>query len=128
MPYKAESPDDPALAKMSSDEAYFSPISGVLADYSYNAILAGRSYFLQMVEDVEIVSLFAKARLNSDAELSVTGYDGASTLASAAAEALPNTLLVETPEHPPIKWSELVEHRRENWPIEVLLPGGAYIH
>jgi pimeloyl-ACP methyl ester carboxylesterase len=128
MPYKVESPDDPALAKMSSDESYFSPISGVLADYSYNAILTGRPYFLQMIEDVEIVSRFARVRLNAGNELSIMGLDGASTLASAAVEALPNTRLVKTPDDPPIKWSELVDQKRETWPIEVLLPGGAYIH
>ena len=33
MPYKAASPDDPALAQMNFEQAYFSPISGVLADY-----------------------------------------------------------------------------------------------
>jgi hypothetical protein len=113
---------------MSSDESYFSPISGVLADYSYNAILTGRPYFLQMIEDVEIVSRFARVRLNAGNELSIMGLDGASTLASAAVEALPNTRLVKTPDDPPIKWSELVDQKRETWPIEVLLPGGAYIH
>jgi pimeloyl-ACP methyl ester carboxylesterase len=127
MPYKVESPDDPALAKMSADESYFSPISGVLADYSYNAILTGRPYFLQMIEDVEIVSKFATARLHPGNELSIAGVAGGSTLASAAVETLPKMRLV-TPEHPPTKWSELVEQKRENWPIEVLLPGGAYIH
>jgi hypothetical protein len=35
---------------------------------------------------------------------------------------------VKTPDDPPIKWSELVDQKRETWQIEVLLPGGAYIH
>jgi hypothetical protein len=27
-----------------------------------------------------------------------------------------------------LKWSELVEQRQEIWPIQYLVPGGAYIH
>lgn len=128
MPYKVESPDDPALAKMSADESYFSPISGVLADYSYNAILTGRPYFLQMIEDVEIASRFAVARLSAGDQLAIAGLGDAFTLASAAAETLPNIRLDEGSRPATIKWSELVEQKRESWPIEVLLPGGAYIH
>lgn len=128
MPYKVESPDDPALAKMSADESYFSPISGVLADYSYNAILTGRPYFLQMIEDVEIASRFAVARLSAGDQLAIAGLGDAFTLASAAAETLPNIRLDESSRPATIKWSELVEQKRESWPIEVLLPGGAYIH
>ena len=27
----------------------------------------------------------------------------------------------------PLSWAELVERKREQWPIQYLLPGGAYI-
>jgi len=27
-----------------------------------------------------------------------------------------------------LKWSELVEQKRETWPIQYLLPSGAYVH
>jgi len=27
-----------------------------------------------------------------------------------------------------LKWSEIVEQKKESWPIQYLLPGGAYIH
>jgi hypothetical protein len=27
-----------------------------------------------------------------------------------------------------VKWSELVEQKQELWPIQYLMPGGAYIH
>jgi hypothetical protein len=27
-----------------------------------------------------------------------------------------------------LKWSDLVERKQELWPIQYLLPGGAYIH
>src|SRR6202045_3680017 len=60
MPYKAESPDDPALAQMDLGHAYINPLSGVLAGYVYNSILTGRPYFLQMIEDVEIAGRFLK--------------------------------------------------------------------
>jgi hypothetical protein len=27
-----------------------------------------------------------------------------------------------------LRWSDLVEQRQEQWPIQFLVPGGAYIH
>ena len=128
MPYKAVSPDDPALAQMSFDQAYESPISGVLADYVYNSILTGRPYFLQMIEDVEIASRFSRAKLNPTQELLVTGSGNAYTVASAAVEILPHSKLLPDPASQILKWSEVVRVKRELWPIELLLPGGAYLH
>ncbi|MGC2327777.1 MAG: acetylxylan esterase, partial [Candidatus Sulfotelmatobacter sp.] len=68
MPYKAASPDDPALAQLDFDHAYVNPVSGVLADYVYNSILTGRPYFLQMIEDVEIATRFFRAQVNLRAD------------------------------------------------------------
>jgi hypothetical protein len=128
MAYKAASPDDPALAQLDFDHAYVSPISGVLADYVYNSILTGRPYFLQMIEDVEIAIRFFKAQVNLRAEIAVAGASGTFTLASAISETLPNTKLLSEPDGQVIQWSELVNRKTELWPIEYLLPGGAYIH
>ena len=89
MPYKAVSPDDPALAQLDFDHAYVNPLSGVLADYGYNALLTGRPYLLQMIEDAEIVTRFFKGAINPKVNISVTGANGASTLASAVSETLP---------------------------------------
>ena len=61
MPYKAVSEDDPTLAHLDFDHAYVNPVSSVLADYVYNALLTGRPYFLQMIEDAEIANRFASA-------------------------------------------------------------------
>ena len=128
MRYKASSPDDPTLAQLDFDHAYMSPLSGVLGDYVYNSLLTGRPYFLQMIEDVEIASRFAREKLNPHAEFMVTGMGDAYTLASAVSETLPNVRLLSQPDARIEKWSDLVKQERDLWPIEYLMPGGAYIH
>jgi pimeloyl-ACP methyl ester carboxylesterase len=128
MQYKAVSPDDPALAQLNFDQAYVSPISGVLADYVYNSLLTGRPYFLQMIEDVEIAAKFTSVKLAPGSALEATGTGDAVTLANAASETLPNIKVVSPPGARPLKWSELVDQKRELWPIQDLLPGAAYIH
>jgi cephalosporin-C deacetylase-like acetyl esterase len=128
MSYKAASPDDPALAQLDFDRAYVSPVSGVLADYVYNSILTGRPYFLQMIEDAEIATRFFKAQVNLRAEFAVTGSNGTFPLASAISQTLPNIKLLSEPDGQVIPWSELVNQKTELWPIEYLLPSGAYIH
>jgi hypothetical protein len=128
MPYKATSPDDPALAQMDSDLAYVSPLSGVLADYIYNSVLTGRPYFLQMIEDVEIAIGFVRWKANPAADLMITGTGDAYTVASAVAETLPGVRLLPQPDARIEKWSDLVTQERELWPIQYLLPAGAYVH
>jgi pimeloyl-ACP methyl ester carboxylesterase len=127
MPYKAESPDDPALAKMSFEESYVSPLSGVLADYVYNSVLTGRPYFLQMLEDVEIASRFSRVQLKSGTQLNIGGNGNSFTLASSSAEVLPNIKFLPQGNSQLPKWSAIIEEKRELWPIQLLLPGGAYI-
>ena len=127
MPYKAASPDDPTLARLDFDEAYVSPISGVLAGYVYNSILTGRPYFLQMIEDAEIATRFVQSKVDSRAQITVVGTNSGYTLASAISEALPGVKLLPSAGHI-IEWSELVSQKTELWPIQYLLPGGAYIH
>jgi cephalosporin-C deacetylase-like acetyl esterase len=128
MAYKAVSPDDPALAQLDIDHAYVNPLSGVLSDYVYNSLLTGRPYFLQMIEDAEIATRFFQGHFNPQAEFVVTGTNDAYTLASAVSETLPNVRLLPQPDIQIIKWSEIVDLKTELWPIEYLLPGGAYVH
>ena len=128
MQYKAISPDDPALSGLVADQWYSNSLSSVLADYVYNSVLTGRPYFLQMIEDVEIAARFAQEKFNAQAEFTVSGSGEASTLASAAAETLPHFKLMSQPESHALRWSELVDEKRELWPIQDLLPGGAYVH
>lgn len=128
MRYKAVSEDDPTLAHLDFDHAYVNPVSGVLPDYVYNSILTGRPYLLQMIEDVEITTRFINSKFNSDPEIFVTGDGSGYTLASATAETLPHTKLLKQPDVQSLKWSELVEQKSELWPIQFLLPDGAYIH
>jgi hypothetical protein len=126
MPFKATSIDDPALAQLDFDHAYMSPISGVLADYVYNSLLTGRPYFLQMIEDAEIASLFARTKLSSG-EISITAKGEAYTLAYSVAEVIDGIKLKPQPDERIMKWSQIVAQKRELWPIQYLLPGGAYI-
>jgi cephalosporin-C deacetylase-like acetyl esterase len=126
MPFKATSIDDPALAQLDFDHAYMSPISGVLADYVYNSLLTGRPYFFQMIEDAEIASLFARTKLGPE-EISITAKGEAYTLAYSIAEVIDGIKLKPQPDERIIKWSQVIEQKRESWPIQYLLPGGAYI-
>ncbi len=128
MEYKAASPDDPALAQLDFDHAYVSPLSGVLAGYVYNSLLTGRPYLLQMIEDIEIAARFAGEKFEPAGEMAVTGVNGAYTLASAVAETLPKMKLLPQSDVHPIRWSEIVDQKSELWPIQYLLPGGAYVH
>jgi hypothetical protein len=127
MPYTAVSPDDPLLGKLDFNHAYVNPISGVLANYVYNSLLNGRPYFLQMIEDAEIARRFAAQKLQVNV-VAVRAAGDAYTLASAIAETLPGMSLLPEPNGNVLKWSEIVEQKRESWPIQYLLPSGAYIH
>jgi pimeloyl-ACP methyl ester carboxylesterase len=124
MAYKAVSPDDPLLSKLDYDAAYVNPISSVLADYVYNSLLIGRPYFLQMIEDVEIASRFVHSHLKAG-EVSITGTGDAAALAASAAEVVPELRLASHAAAAKIGWSEIVDEKRETWPIQYLLPDGA---
>ena len=127
MPYTAVSPDDPTLGALDFDHAYVNSISGVLANHVYNSLLTGRPYFLQMIEDAEIASRFAREKLDAKVE-AVTAPGVGYTLAGAIAQTLPGVKLLPRSDAQALKWSEIVEQKRENWPIQYLLPSGAYIH
>ena len=127
MNYTAVSPDDPTLGALDFDHAYMNSISGVLANHVYNSLLTGRPYFLQMIEDAEIATRFVRVKLGAK-EVAVTGPGAAYTLASAIAETLPGVELLTRPDAKIIKWSEIVEQQQEIWPIQYLMPSGAYIH
>jgi hypothetical protein len=62
MNYRARSSDDPDLAQGNFDEAYVNPLSSVLAGYVYNSLLTGRPYFLQMMDDIKIATLFIRSQ------------------------------------------------------------------
>jgi hypothetical protein len=125
MGYKAASIDDPDLAPKDEDAAYASPLSGVLANHVYNAQLLGRPYLLDMIEDVEIVARFARARLGAT-EVAVEAHGDALLLARTVGAALPDVaLVVPAASEPSFSWKESVESLREAWPIQYLVPGGA---
>jgi len=122
MPYKAVSPDDPLLGQLSFDAAYMNPISGVLGDYVYNSLLIGRPYFFQMIEDVEIASRYAQIQLKAN-KISVVGEDDAATLAASAVQVLPGLILLPQSNPQKVIWSQIVDEKKETWPIQYLVPG-----
>ena len=126
MRYTALSVDDPSLAQRDFDRAYTSPLSGVLANYVYNSLLTGRPYLLQMVEDVEIAARFARIHLNAT-DISITATGDAYTLAHDAAGVLPGLRLLPTDNARVLSWAQLVKEKQEVWPIQYILPGGAYL-
>ena len=127
MLYNVSSPADRSLAQ-NFDLEYVNPLEGVLADYVYNSLLTGRPYFLQMIEDVEIATRFVRAQIDDRPEFAMTGDGDGYTLATAVAETLPNIKLIPQSQASTLKWSELVNDKVELWPVQYLLPGGAYVH
>jgi hypothetical protein len=122
--YKATSIDDPTLAPADEEAAYASPLSGVLANHVYNAGLLGRPYLFEVIEDVEIVVRFARARLSAR-EVAIDASGDALLLARATAAALPDVALVlRSGAEPSFSWKDAVEQQRETWPIHYLVPGG----
>ena len=101
--------------------------SWIFDDIATNERLtAGRPYFLQMIEDVEIATRFAQEKIDKQAEFSVTGVGNAYTLASAVSQTLPGIKLISQRDGQVLNWSDLLDHKRELWPSQYLLPGGAY--
>jgi hypothetical protein len=126
MRYRAQSGDDPTLAEADEARAYFNPLSGVLANHVYNALLTGRPYFLEMIEDVEIVARFAREKLGAP-RLAVWPHGDAGALAEAVAQSLPGIEALSSAGAPAFRWSDVVAQLREVWPIQYLLPGGALL-
>ena len=127
MPYKAISPDDPAMPQLDFDQAYTSPLSSVLAGYVYNSVLTGRPYFLQMIEDAEIAGRFAQEKFGERVS-AVTAPGEAFSLAKDISETLPGIALLPQSDGRSLSWSTIVSEKQELWPIQYLLPDGAYIH
>jgi dienelactone hydrolase len=126
MRYKALSEDDPSFASLDFDHAYVNPLSSVLADYVYNSLLTGRPFFLQMIEDVEIATRFAQLKFGAD-QFSLVAAPDCEILASAVANTLGGITRTPNSSAPVTKWSDIVDHETELWPIQWLMPGGAYI-
>lgn len=127
MRYRATSIDDPDLAPADEAEAYASPLSGVLANYAYNALLLGRPYLFDVIEDVEIAARFSRAHLGAR-EVQVSGRGEAAVIAAAAADVLDKVEAVPAPGESAGSlewWAQTLESGRETWPIHLLLPGGA---
>jgi cephalosporin-C deacetylase-like acetyl esterase len=123
----ARSPDDPELSKVDFDRGYINPLSGVLANHVYNSLLTGRPYFFQMIDDAEIAIRFAEQKLQTRVT-AVVGFGIAGMLGRAISEVDPRLKVLQPDSTQVLGWSDLVERKQELWPIQYLLPGGAYIH
>ena len=98
----------------------------MLADYVYNSLLTGRPYFFQMIEDAEIAVRFSRTTLHAGS-FSVASDEQGSMLANAIAGTLPAVKHIPHSNAQITKWSDLIIGRQELWPIQYLVPGGAYI-
>jgi len=127
MAYKALSPDDPMMAQMDFDRAYSYPLSSVQADLVYNSLLTGRPYFLQMIEDAEITTRFVREKLGLRVD-AVTAPGNGYWLAKSISEILPGIALIPQADGYVETWSAIVLGKKEIWPIQYLMPSGAYIH
>jgi hypothetical protein len=127
MAYNTTSPEDPTLTQSNNEQAYFNSLSSVLADYVYNSLLTGRPYFFQMIDDVAVAQRFIRNNAKQS-DFAITGTGSANVLASAVSEIFPDIKFVPQSEVPPLKWSDIVTQKSEIWPLEYLLPGGAYVH
>ena len=126
MRYKVYSIDDERLAQGALEDQYFSQVSGVLANYIYNSLLTGRPYFLQLIEDTEIVARFAEERF-AGTGIRVDGDNESRLLVKCVSGALGYSA-VDPDAESVDGWSDFVLERRESWPIQYLLPGGAYVY
>ncbi|MBS1822320.1 MAG: acetylxylan esterase [Acidobacteria bacterium] len=125
MNYRASSSDDPGLVKGTLDQAYVSPLSSVMADYVYNSLLTGRPYFLQMMDDIEIASLFIRHKGNDIRPLTIAAPDNTYPLAMRFQEIDPTVKLLPSASGSRLDWTSLVAHGQEQWPIVFLMPFGS---
>jgi hypothetical protein len=105
---------------------YFNPLSGVMANYVYNSLILGRPYFLQMIEDTEIATVFARDHLGIK-EVRIDGTEEAQLLIQQVLKTLPNVKPTDNLNKPGLSWSQIIIEKKESWPIQYLLPGGAYV-
>lgn len=80
-----------------------------------------------MVDDGGITTRFVPEKPGMT-DVSVTAPDRAFTVAAAIAETVSGVQLEESPSAKRLSRFELVNVEREVWPIEDLLPNGAYVH
>lgn len=125
MRYSTVSSDNLEFNNTDSTSMYFNPLSGVFANYVYNSLLTGRPYFLQMIEDTEIAVDFARKQLGI-VEVSITGTEESQLLLQQIADKLPNIKFSGNVSNDTLSWSRIVMEKRELWPIQYLMPGGAY--
>jgi hypothetical protein len=79
-----------------------------------------------MIEDTEIVSRFAQSQLKAK-EIEITATVDTKMLAREIVETLPDIKPKSKEDINGTLWSEIVKEKRELWPIQYLLPGGAFI-
>jgi hypothetical protein len=79
-----------------------------------------------MAEDIEIVTRFIRLQLNVK-EIKITATREATMLAREVVEIFPDIKPKRKEDIEGITWSEIINQKRELWPIQYLLPGGGFI-
>ena len=128
MNYRPRSSDDPDLVQGTFDQAYVSPLSSVMADYVYNSLLTGRPYFLQMMDDIKIATLFIHSRnAGNQRPVTIAAAGDAYALAARFKEMDPSVQLLPASPKPRLDWSSIATRGQEQWPIVFLMPFGTSI-
>ena len=128
MNYRVQSGDDPQLQKENFDQAYVSPLCGVLADYVYNSLLTGRPFFLQLMDDLKIAKLFIRSKSpRPDLPVKLAATSDAYNLSIDFMQ-IDSSVTVLPNERAPLEdWAALVAKSQEQWPIAYLLPFGSFL-
>jgi dienelactone hydrolase len=124
MPFRTKV--DPPPPGTDPEAEYADVLNSVLANYVYNSLLIGRPYFFELIDDVAIVSRFAREVLGVS-DLTVLGQGDAAFLAASATACLPGLSLFPAQPVSGFSWSGVLEKRTEVWPIHYLVPGGGYV-
>jgi dienelactone hydrolase len=124
MPFRTKV--DPAPPGIDPNAEYADVLNSVLANYVYNSLLIGRPYFFELIDDLAIVSRFAREVLEAR-DLTVLGQGDAAFLAASSTACLPELSLFPGQPASGFSWSGVLENRSEVWPIHYLVPGGGYV-
>ena len=126
MKYQTTSSDGLTFDNPDSASMYVNPLASVMANYVYNSLLVGRPYFLQMIEDTEIVMRSINEHLGIK-DITLTGPEETQLLLQQIATTLKGVKYSPDGGKAGLTWPEIIKEKREKWPVQYLMPGGAFI-
>ncbi len=124
MPYDVAT--HPYIEALKGDQRHDHQLASVMANHVYNGLLTGRPYLVDAIEAVAVVRDFAAHHLRPTT-VSVTATGSSALLAAAAAAVVPDLALDLPADAALFDAGHAVTTAREVWPIQYLIPGGAYV-